>query len=103
MATVFKRKKNDPLAPWIVQYFDHSGRRREHSTRTSRHEVAERIAAKIEADAALRRDGVVDAKAERYALESRRPISEHLDGFSASIQSRARSPTHLADTAGRAR
>jgi hypothetical protein len=43
--------------------------------------TAERIAAKLEADAALRRLGVIDARVERMATESLRPVRDHISAY----------------------
>jgi len=63
---------------WIAAYFDHAGRRREHSTRTTDRQAAERILAKLVADTALRRDLVIDPRDDRFATEGRRPLAEHV-------------------------
>lgn len=75
MATIFKRGSK---GSWIIQYFDAQGRRRERSSRTTDYRAAERIAAKLAADVALRRDGVVDPGMDRLADENRKPIGVHL-------------------------
>lgn len=74
MATVFKRNGQ---GNWIIQFFDSTGKRREQSSRTTDKRVAERIAAKLGADVALRRDGVIDHRMDRFAKENRRPLTEH--------------------------
>lgn len=78
MATVFKRKGK---GAWIIQYFDASGRRRERSSRTTDRRAAERIAGKLEADVALRRDGVIDARQDRFAEEGRKPLAKHVEDY----------------------
>ena len=42
------------------------------------HRGAERIAGKLEADAALRREGVTDARADQVSREDRRPFGDHV-------------------------
>ena len=59
MASVFRGKGT---GPWLVECFDQHGRRRQKSSRTTDERAAERIAQKLEADVALRREGVVDAR-----------------------------------------
>jgi integrase len=78
MATVFKRNGK---GPWIIQYFDSSGKRREKSSRTSDYRSAERIANKLEADVALRREGVIDGRQDRFAEEARRPLTQHVADY----------------------
>jgi len=68
-----------------VSWFDHAGYRREKSTRTTDYRTAERIAAKLANDAALRREGIIDAAADRHAKAGRRAIAEHLDEFVAEL------------------
>jgi integrase len=94
MATLFKRggKGN-----WIMQWFDAEGQRVTKSSRTSDHAAASRIAAKYEADAALRREGVIDLRLDRIAQQSGKTISSHLDDFGASMRSKS-GAKHIDDT-----
>jgi integrase len=78
VATIFKRKGG---SAWLIQYFDGSGRRREKSSRTTDRRAAERIANKLEADAALRREGVIDGRQERFSEEARKPLAEHVEAY----------------------
>jgi integrase len=75
MASVFRRKG---AGPWLIQFFDQHGRRREKSSRTTDRRAAERIASKLEADVALRREGVVDPRQDRFAEENRKPLAQHI-------------------------
>ena len=75
MASVFKRKG---AGSWLISYYDQQGRRKERSSRTTDFRAAERIAQKLEADVALRRDGVVDARHERLTEENRKPLAQHI-------------------------
>lgn len=75
MASVFKRKG---AGLWLISYYDQHGRRKERSSRTTDLRTAERIAQKLEADVALRRDGVVDARHERLTEENRKPLMQHI-------------------------
>ena len=52
--------KRNGRGSWIATWYDHEGRRREHSTRTTDKAAAERILSKHVTDAALRREGVID-------------------------------------------
>jgi integrase len=76
--TLFKR---DPKGPWIARWFTHDGKRAEQSTRTTDRAAAERILVRHVADAALRRDGVVDARKDRFAVEGRKPLAEHFAAY----------------------
>ena len=94
MATIFKR--NDK-GPWIIQFFDAEGRRRERSTRTTDFRAAERIAAKLGADVALRRDGVVDARQDRFAQENRKPLASHVSDYAEHCRHIALAPQSVAE------
>src|SRR5262245_13733891 len=77
--------KREPTGPYIARWFDHSGKRRERSTRTTDKAAAERIlAARINA-AALRREGVVDARADQFAEAARQPLTQHIEEWHATI------------------
>ncbi len=73
--------KRGGRGPWIATWFDHDGKRRERSTRTTDKAAAERILSKHVADAALRRDGVIDASRDRFAMEGRRSLGEVVDAY----------------------
>lgn len=94
MATVFKRNGK---GPWIIQFFDHSGRRREKSSRTTDKRAADRIAAQIESGTALRREGVIDPRADRYAVENTRGLQEHVDAYVKHLENGRRSPLTIRD------
>ncbi len=83
MASVWRRKGPDgkPSGNWLVSYFDHTGKRRERSTGTMVKRAAERIASKWEADAQLRKEGVIDHMQDRYAQANRVPIAEHVEAY----------------------
>jgi len=76
--SLYKRKGR---GPWIATWYDHDGKRREHSTRTTDKATAERILTKFVSDVALRRDGVVDARKDRYAIEGRKPLDVHVADY----------------------
>jgi len=99
MATVFKRGGNGKRGGrYYVAYFDHHGERQTRSARTTDKAAAERIAAKLEADAALRREGVIDAQLEAVAQESRRTIAAHLDDYKAKLSTAHCHPRHIQNT-----
>ena len=89
--TLFKRS---PGAAWTARFFDHSGRRRTRSTGTTDKAAAERILRQWIADAALRREGVIDPKADGFASADRRPIGEHLGDYLADLLNRSRTSKH---------
>ena len=91
--SLYQRKSG---APWIGRFFDATGRRRELSTRTTDRAAAERILRKWIADAALRRDGVVDARADVYATAERRPLADHLDDWTGALTAKGVSQKQVA-------
>ena len=95
MATVFKRQGK---GSWIIQWYDHTGKRRERSSRTTDKKAADRIAAKLEADTALRRDGVIDARSAVAAEQSSKTIASHLADFGAKMVAENRDPKHIETT-----
>ncbi len=85
-----------PSGPWIASWYDHSGKRQEHSTRTTDRQAAERILNKFIADAALRRDLVIDPRDDRFALEGRTDLSEHISAYLAHCTRVGLDTEHLA-------
>jgi len=92
-----------PVGPWIARWFDHDGLRKEHSTGTTDHAAAERILNKLVTDAALRRDGVIDARSDRYAAADRVLLSKHVDEWEASLRARNRTERHVRQQVARVR
>lgn len=90
--TLFKRYGR---GPWIASWFDHNGKRCERSTRTTDKGAAERILARRVAAAALRRDGVVDATKDRYAVEGRKPLAEHVGDYITHCRHAGYAPRHV--------
>lgn len=95
MASVFKRGGSKAKGYWIASWFDHRGQRRTHNTRTTDKATALRIANKYEAEAALRRDGVIDPVLDAIARESARKIEDHLADFTAKMRAEARTEKHV--------
>ena len=99
MASVFKRGgKGNRGGYWYVSWFDHTGKRRSKCARTTDKATAERIGAKLETEAALRRDGVINAGEETVAQQSRRSIAEHLADFEAKMRAANRTAMHVSRT-----
>jgi len=91
-----------PGGPWRGSFYDHDGSRPDRSTGTTDRRTAERILARWVAEAALRREGVVDATAETIAAESRRPIGEHLSDWRAALRAKGSSKRRVGDAYRRA-
>jgi integrase len=92
--TMFRRKKG---GPWIACWYDHSGKRRERSTRTTDKAAAERILAKHVADSALRRDGVIDVRKDHFSIEARKPLDEHIACYLDRCRHADHSKQHIAE------
>ena len=101
MASVFKRGGKRAKGYWYASWFDHNGKRHTKCTRTTDKATAERIAKKYEADAALRREGVIDPAQDRYAQEAARPIDHHVADFCKDLLARDRTPKHVDMTVSR--
>jgi len=86
MASVFKRGGKKAKGYWYASWTDHQGKRRSVCTKTTDKATAERIARKHEADAALRRDGVIDPTLDAISRESQRTIESHLADFEAKLR-----------------
>jgi len=64
MATIYKRDKRKKNEPYSIQYVDHAGKRRTTQGFTDKG-LSEQLAAKLEAEARLRRTGLIDPEQER--------------------------------------
>ena len=89
--------------PWIAAWYDHNGKRLERSTRTTDKAAAERILTKRVTDVALRRDGVIDARAEAVNSQACRPIGEHLADWRAALEAKGNGAKRIKMAFGRAR
>ncbi len=92
LGSLFKRGGS---GPWIASWYDHDGRRREKSTRTTDKAAADRILAKLVSETALRRDGVIDPAKDRYATEARHPLSTHIGAYVAHCKHVGHAPHHV--------
>jgi hypothetical protein len=64
--SLFERKAG---GPWIASWYDHGGKRREKSTKTTDKASAQRLVTKWTTGVALRREGVIDVYAEALAKQ----------------------------------
>src|SRR5689334_13801945 len=90
--TIFQRHGR---GPWIASWYDHGGKRRERSARTTDRAAALRILAKRVADAALRRDGVVNAAQDRLSSEGRRALGDHAADYIAHCRNAGQDERHV--------
>lgn len=101
MASVFKRGgKSNRHGTYQIAWFDHKGERKHLSTRTTDKATAEHIAAKLEADAALRREGIIDPTMEAIGQASQRTIDSHLADYEAKMHAAHRTGDHIRRTVG---
>jgi|SRR5271166_2410001 len=94
MASIFKPAGK---SKYVIFYHDEDGKRHKKTGATDK-QVTERIARDIENRIALRREGLIDSAAERFADSERKPIQAHLDDFIASMQARGCDPKHIRST-----
>jgi len=85
MASLIKRDKRPN---WIAKYTNHKGKRVERSTKTSDKRAAERIAAKWQAEEALKREGVIDPAVADFNTHAKRPIEEHIHDYRKYLESK---------------
>ena len=102
MASIFRRG-GKRTGCWQIQWFDDTGKRRSKNSKTTDKSAAQRIANKLEADAALRRDGVIDPALERFAQEQHKPLETHAADFRAAVAARENTPKHVDMTDSRVR
>ena len=99
MASVYKKGgKGNRHGYYYAAWTDADGRRQTRCTKTTDRDAAQQFANKLESGAMLRREGIIDATTERFAIEGRRPVEELLGEFEAKMQTASRSNRHVADT-----
>jgi integrase len=94
VASVFKPKGK---SKYVILYTDESGRRHKEVGTTDRG-VTQRIARDLENRVALRREGLIDPAAERFASQDRAPMREHVDDFISTLTARQRNARHVRST-----
>ena len=92
--TLFKR---NGASPWIASWYDHAGKRKEQSTRTTDKATAEAILRKLVGDVALRRFGVVDPRADRYVDAEARQLVDHLSDWIAALKGKGVTPQPIGE------
>src|ERR1700722_8236784 len=84
MATIYKRNKRQKNELYSIQYVDHAGRRRTTQGFTDKG-LSEQLAAKLEADARMRRTGLIDPEQERLAESKQSALDELMKAFRESL------------------
>jgi len=80
---------------YTAQYFDENGRRRKAATGCGDKATAQQVADRLQADAALRKRGIINATQERFAAEARRPLSEHVGEFERFLRDKGNTTKHV--------
>ena len=99
MASIFKPKGSDK---YVINYTDETGRRRK-AAGTSDKGVAKQVASKLEGDVALRRRGILDKDAERFAEAERKALVAHVDEWREDLLNRGGTAKHAELSANRVR
>lgn len=99
MASVYKRKNAGRNGKWEFKYRDAEGRQRARIGFTDK-EATRRLANKMEADARLRREGVIDAQLDATSKESARSVEDHLAAYEAKFKAGNRTPKHIRTSMG---
>lgn len=104
MATTYKRKedKGKPNACWYLGYKDENGKQRTKKGYTDRKATKE-LAEKLERDARLRREGLIDPQAEKLRDQRQAPIDDVVDLYETGLKSRRTTVKHVSLTLSRVR
>ena len=94
MASVFKRKG---AKRYTIKYVDHTGKRREKSGYSDKQKT-QRLAAKLDDESKLCRDGLMDPIAQNTSDQSKRSIEKHLSEFQAKMAAGGKSEKHISHT-----
>ena len=99
MASIFKPAGK---SKYVIFYHDENGKRHKKTGATDK-QVTERIARDIENRIALRREGVVDPKAEAYRDHDASPLADHIADWQADLIARGHTVKHADHTSNRVR
>ena len=96
MASIYKRGgKRNRDGRYRVSYFDEFGRRQDVTAGTSDYDAAKQIADKLEADAALKRRGVITPQEGKLAELNAKPVAEHVKGYLAHCRRQKQDDVHV--------
>ena len=90
MASIFKPKDK---SKYVIFSTDETGRRRKKAGSTDK-AVTQRIARDLENRVALRREGVIDRKADAYLNHEARPLADHLADWHRDMLARGKTAKH---------
>ena len=87
--------KRGGRGPWHMSWFDHDGKRHTATSGTTDKAAATRILAKRVEGVALRRGGVIDARKDRFSVEGRKPLADHMTDYIAHCRHVGQAPRHV--------
>ncbi len=90
--TLYKRKER---VVWYMSWYDHIDKRHTASSGTTDKAAAQRILAKRVEGVALRRGGVIDARKDRFSVEGRKPLTEHIADYIGHCRHVGQAPRHV--------
>src|SRR4051794_25394454 len=90
MATIFKPKGR---AKYVIQYFDEHGVHRKATGSTDKR-VSEQLAARLEHDVLLRKEGLIDPRAEAHRNHEAKPLADHIDDWHVYLQGKGTTRKH---------
>jgi len=97
MASIYKRGGRKGKGGYYIAYYERPCQRKTIYAGNDR-EAAEALARKLEADAMLRRKGVIDPRTDAYVAAEARPPADHLAEFAAALQGRGDTEKHAEHT-----
>jgi len=80
---------------WLMSWYDNNNKRHSATSGTTDKRAAERILAKRIEGVALRRGGVIDAQKDRYSVESRKPLNQHITDYIGHCRHVGQAPRHV--------
>lgn len=102
MASIFKkgRDRKKKYAPYYIEYYDHTGRRRSVKGSTDKR-ATELQAAELEKEVMLKKRGLIDPDLETALQQKQSPLPKAILEFEASLGRNANTPDHIKLTVGR--
>jgi integrase len=98
MASIYKRGgKGNRHGRYRIAYFDEFGRRLDVAAGTSDHDTARQIADKLEADAALKRRGVISPQEGKLAELNAKPLVDHIADYLAHCRRQKQDDLHVSN------
>lgn len=104
MASIFKlgKDKGKKGSVYHIEYVDHRGRTRRKKGFSDKG-LTNQLAAKIEHEVMLRREGLIDPKQDQLANQKRVPLAEHLAEFQKALGQKGSTSRHVKKTVNRVR